>query len=206
MAHDRPFDPHADTTVLLQAAVDGDGPSLGWLVVHLSPLLVAQARWRLQGPLARAVEPEDLVQDAWLVALPRLHELVPREGRRTPVLLRFLATTIVHRVNNLARERLRRGESGSGPHPADAALDPRTGVVTAAVRAEQRRQLLATIDELEPIDREVLLLRGVEQRAQATTAQLLGISGDAVAMRFARALGRLRAQLPAALCDDLAGA
>ena len=209
MAHDPDSDPdadpRADTTVLLQAAVDGDGASLGWLVAHLSPLLVAQARWRLQGTLARAVEPEDLVQDAWLVALPRLRELVPRAGRRTPVLLRFLATTIVHRVNNLARELLRRGPVGAPSVGPEASPDPHTGVVTAAVRAEQRRQLLATIDALEPIDREVLLLRGVEQRSQATTAELLGIRGDAVAMRFARALDRLRAQLPASLCDDLAG-
>lgn len=205
MAHDPDSDPRADTTVLLQAAVDGDGTSLGWLVAHLSPLLVAQARWRLQGPLARAVEPEDLVQDAWLVALPRLRDLVPREGRRTPVLLRFLATTIVHRVNNLARELLRRGPGTGASVGPEASPDPRTGVVTAAVRAEQRRQLLATIDALEPIDRQVLLLRGVEQRSQATTAELLGIRGDAVAMRFSRALDRLRAQLPASLCDDLAG-
>lgn len=198
-------EPDADTTVLLQAAVDGDTTSLGWLVAHLSPLLVAQARWRLLGPLARAVDAEDLVQDAWLVALPRLRELVPRDGRRTPVLLRFLATTIVHRVNNLARDLLRRGAVPSAAAPAESSPDPRTGVVTAAVRAEQRQQLLATIDALEPIDREVLLLRGVEQRSQATTSQLLAISGDAVAMRFSRALERLRAQLPASLCDDLAG-
>jgi DNA-directed RNA polymerase specialized sigma24 family protein len=93
-------------------------------------------------------------------------------------------------------------------HPAAGALDgadERTGVVTAAVRDEQRRQLLATIEALEPIDREVLLLRGVEQRSQATTAALLGIGGDAVAMRFSRALARLRAQLPAALFADLGG-
>lgn len=195
--------PNSDTSLVLQAAIAGDHDSLGWLVAHLSPLLLAQARWRLAGGLAKAVEPEDLVQDAWLVALPRLHELVPREGRMTPVLLRFLATTIVHRVNNLAREVLRRGATGVVA-PADGPADERTGVVTAAVRAEQRRQLLTTIEALDPIDRDVLLLRGVEQRSQATTAELLGIRGDAVAMRFGRALARLRSQLPDSLLDDLA--
>ncbi|MBL8735690.1 MAG: sigma-70 family RNA polymerase sigma factor [Planctomycetes bacterium] len=195
--------PNSETSVVLQAAIDGDADSLGWLVAHLSPLLLAQARWRLHGGLARHVEPDDLVQDAWLVALPRLGELVPRDGRRTPVLLRFLATTILHRVNNLAREVLRKKVPAA---PSAAPADPRTGVVTAAIRAERRTHLLATIEQLEPIDRDVLLLRGVEQRSQATTAELLGIQGDAVAMRFSRALRRLRDQLPASLLEELGGA
>lgn len=197
--------PNSDTSVVLQAAIDGDVDSLGWLVAHLSPLLLAQARWRLHGGLARRLEPDDLVQDAWLAALPRLGELVPRDGRRTPVLLRFLATTILHRVNNLARDVLRKGEPAAAV-ASESAVDHRTGVVTAAIRAERRSQLLATIEQLEPIDREVLLLRGVEQRSQATTAELLGIQGDAVAMRFSRALRRLRDQLPASLLDELGGA
>lgn len=199
-------DPNADTSVVLRAAVDGDHDSLGWLVAHLSPLLLAQARWRLAGGMVHTIDAEDLVQEAWLVALPRLRELVPREGRLLPVLLRFLATTIVHRVNNLVRDTLRRGSGSAGELATERTPDERTGVVTAAVRAEQRRQLLSTIESLEPIDREVLLLRGVEQRSQATTAALLGISGDAVAMRFSRALDRLRAQLPSSLLGDLGAA
>lgn len=198
-------DQRGDTSVQLRAAIGGDRDSLGWLVAHLSPLLVAQARWRLGRALANAVEPEDLVQEAWLVALPRLHELEPRNGRMTPVLLRFLATTIVHRVNNLAREALRnRGAAAPMTAGSDGVVDERSGVVTAAIRAEQRGQLLGTIEALEPIDRDVLLLRGVEQRSQQTTAEVLGIGVDAVAMRFSRALARLRAHLPASLYDDLA--
>lgn len=199
-----PSDSRGDTSLFLQAAIEGDRDSLSWLVAHLSPLLLAQARWRLGANLARTCDPEDLVQEAWLVALPRLRELRPRDGRATPVLLRFLATTILNRVNNLARDALRRGTAGASDPAAIDPSDQRTGVVTAAVRAEQRRQLLTTIDALEPIDRDVLLLRGVEQRSQATTAELLGIEGAAVAMRFSRALGRLREHLPGSLLDDLA--
>ncbi len=199
-----PYDPSYDTSVQLRNAVDGDRDSLGWLVAHLSPLLLAQARWRLAGGTVHTIDAEDLVQEAWLVALPRLRELVPREGRLTPVLLRFLATTIVHRVNNLVRESLRRGPSYAGEGATEGTPDDRTGVVTAAVRAEQRRQLLATIEALEPGDREVLLLRGVEQRSLATTAELLGITDAAVTMRYTRALARLRDKIPGSLLDDLA--
>lgn len=85
-----------------------------------------------------------------------------------------------------------------------APVDHATAVVTAAVRAEQRRHLRNAIDALEPIDRQVLILRGVEQRTLRTTGELLGITGDAVSMRFGRALARLRSLLPDALLDDLA--
>ncbi|MBL8724435.1 MAG: sigma-70 family RNA polymerase sigma factor [Planctomycetes bacterium] len=202
-----PPDPHSNTTLHLAAAIAGDMSSLGWLVAHLSPLLLAQARWRLGATLRSACDPEDLVQDAWLVALPRLRDLMPRDGRTTPVLLRFLATTIVQRVNNLARDLLRRrgtGGAAAGHDPA-AVTAAQTGVVTAAVRHELREALLVTIDSLDARDREVLLLRGVEQRSLQTTAELLGVSTDAVSMRFARALARLRQHLPSALADDLAG-
>lgn len=194
---------HGDTSKHVQAALRGDQGSLAWLVTHLSPLLLAQARWRLGTALAHVCEPDDLVQEAWLAAVPKLRELTARDGRVTPVLLRYLATSIVHRVNNLARATLR-GEADVAATPSPSALPAdQTGVVSAAVRAEQRMALLSTIDALDPIDRDVLILRAIEQRSQQTTAELLGISQDAVAMRLSRALARLRERLPEALARDL---
>jgi RNA polymerase sigma-70 factor (ECF subfamily) len=199
-------DPSGQTSVQLRAALAGDEASLGWLVQHLSPLLYAQARWRLGGLLGHACDPDDLVQDAWLVALPHLHELQPRDGRATPVLLRFLSTTILNRINNLAKAQLRHGGAvhDAGTTGAATGVAERiTGVVTAAVREERRRLVLEAIDALDPIDREVLLLRAVEQRSGRTTAELLRISVDAVAMRYGRARQRLRARLSDSLLGEL---
>lgn len=198
--------PSGQTSVQLRAALAGDEESLGWLVQHLSPLLYAQARWRLGSLMGHVCDPDDLVQDAWLVALPRLHELPRRDGRATPVLLRFLSTTILNRINNLAKMQLRRGSSIDDAGATDAAAglsQSITGVVTAAVRAERRQLVLESIDALDPIDREVLLLRAVEQRSARTTAELLHISVDAVAMRYVRARQRLRARLPDTLLREL---
>lgn len=197
-------DPHDQTSAHVRRSIAGETDSTEWLVARLSPYLVAQARWRLGGLIGRSCDPEDLVQEAWLVALPRLGELTPRDGRLTPVLLRFLATTILHRTNNLARQELRRpGSVHSTTEPLASELSAAvTGIVSAAIREERRQTVLLAIDELEPMDREVLLLRGVEQRSGATTAELLGITIDAVAMRFARARERLRARLPDSLFDE----
>jgi RNA polymerase sigma factor (sigma-70 family) len=180
-------------------------------VARLSPLLLAQAAWRLKPPLRALYDPEDLVNDAWAVALPRLGELEAHGGRHTPTLLKFLATTMLFRVNNLMRKHLR-GEPLPRPHrgtPGDSTEtlarlpDERSGVVTAAVRAETRNMVLACMGELDPRDREVLLLRGIEQQSNQAAALLLGLSPETVKKRYQRALERLRARLPGSIFEEL---
>ena len=56
---------------------------------------------------------------------------------------------------------------------------------------------------MEPRDREVLVLRGIEQRENQEVAAQLGIDGDAASTRYRRALQRLRDRLPAVLSSDL---
>jgi RNA polymerase sigma-70 factor (ECF subfamily) len=196
---------HTQTSTKLRDAVAGDRQSLGWLVARLSPALVALARLRLGPALRREHDPDDLVQDAWLTVLPRLAQLPARDGRLTPVLLRFLATVILNRTNNLRKRQLRRrslAEHGEvAAHEVQAEV---TGVVTAAVRQEQRELVLAAIEQLEEGDREVLFLHGLEQHSNAVVAQLLGIRPEAASMRYVRALERLRRQLPGSVFDDLA--
>jgi len=200
-------DPNSVTSANVRRAFAGDGPSLGWLVEHLSPLLVAQARWRLGPALRRHYDPDDLVGDAWLAALPNLATLPARDGRCTPVLLRFLSTAIFNRVNNLVKKHLRRTADpeaqGSGCQPSPIPPDAVTGVVTAAIRAERRALVLDAIEGLDAKDREILLMRGVEQRANSTVAEFLGLTPSAAAMRYQRALERLRAQLGSSIFDEL---
>ena len=201
------------TTLQLRRAVEGDTRSLAWLVSRLSPLLFAQARYRLGPSLARRVEPGDLVNDVWLVALPRLGDLRARGGRLTPFLLRFLGTSLLHRTNKLLQAELRsRPAADLAPAPAEDAPGhgdleqvpaETTGVVTAAVHRELHGVVLGCLDELEPRDREVLLLRGVEQHSNRTVAMLLGLSPQAAAVRYHRALKRLRERLPGSVFDEL---
>ena len=75
------------TSLHLRQAVGGCADSLAWLVRRLSPLLIVQAEYRLGPDLRRVYDPEDLVDEVWVVALPRLGELSARDGRYTA--LRF---------------------------------------------------------------------------------------------------------------------
>jgi RNA polymerase sigma-70 factor (ECF subfamily) len=61
-----------------------------------------------------------------------------------------------------------------------------------AVEARERVELLSrAIDQLKDTDREVLLLRHVEDLGHAEIACLLGVSEEAARQRYGRALDRL---------------
>lgn len=199
------------TTLHVRRAVDGTSESLEWVVERLSPLLLALASYRLPPSLRRACDPQDLVNETWMVALPRLADLQPREGRLTPVLLKFLTSTLLLRLNNLIRKQVRRARRKPGDTsstdkvdttPSELA-DHTRGVVTRVVHREIEGRVLHTLDQLPETDREVILLRGIEQQDNRTVATLLGLEPAAVSMRYHRALERLRGQLPGSVFEEL---
>jgi RNA polymerase sigma-70 factor, ECF subfamily len=67
----------------------------------------------------------------------------------------------------------------------------------AAVRAEQILQVQEAVNSLEPLDREVVALRHFEQLTRGETAGVLGISEEAGAKRYIRALKKLKSNLAA---------
>lgn len=199
------MDADALTTLHVRRARAGDLESLAWLAQRFQPLLRAQARYRLGRFGARALEPDDLVGEVWAVALPKLAALDTRDGRATPVVLRFLSTTLLQLANNHVRKSLRRGDA---PRADD--VDALAGLSDAGRRVlsevgarEESRALQAAIDELAERDREVVLLRGIEQLSNADAAALLGETPNAVSLRYRRALERLRARLPGSVFDEL---
>jgi len=194
-----------DTSLHLQRARSGEAPSLAWIVARFSPLLLAQARYRLGRLPSGLCEPDDLVQDVWLTTLPRLPNLPERGGRHTPVLVRFLATALLNRCRTLAQKHLW-GKPARQPLPDDEAAVPtsdQTDVVSRAVRDELGITVRNAIEQLDDADREVLVLRGIEQNATATVAMLLGTSPEAVSTRYRRALQSLRARIPRSLFDEI---
>ena len=62
----------------------------------------------------------------------------------------------------------------------------------AAIRAEAKRQLEDALENMDPLDREVLALRHFEQMTNVEIARVLGISETAASNRFVRALKRLK--------------
>ena len=80
---------------------------------------------------------------------------------------------------------------------ASMLLGRMTSPSNAAVRAEQTLQVQEAVNSLEPLDREVVALRHFEQLTRAETAVVLGISEEASAKRYIRALKKLKSILAA---------
>jgi RNA polymerase sigma factor (sigma-70 family) len=203
-----------ETTLRVRKALDGDEESLGWIIGHFHPLLVLQAGRRLPADLLPGISALDLAEQVWLVFLgkPRRRELKlrPREGRFTPVLLRYLSTILL----NLLRDRLRAlkpsatlpsaAEDGSGVcEPVD---DRARGVTSEILARERSDAVLRALQGLPPGTREILILRGVEGQAHKDIARELGITEENARVRYKRAIQELRGLLPQSLLDEISDA
>ena len=65
----------------------------------------------------------------------------------------------------------------------------------AAIRHELQDRLRAALEEMDPLDREVLALRHFEELGNNEVAEILGITKDAASKRHVRALKRLKETL-----------
>ena len=70
-----------------------------------------------------------------------------------------------------------------------------TSPTQAAVRAELQLQLQEALNSMDPVDREVVVLRHFEELNNVETAQVLGIETSAASKRYMRAIRRLKAIL-----------
>jgi RNA polymerase sigma-70 factor (ECF subfamily) len=201
----------AETTVHVRRARDGDDEALAWVVRRFSPVLLAQARYRIGPQLAAVADPEDLVNDVWVVALGRLREIPSRGGRFTPVLMRFLSTTLLHRLQALLRKHIRgkparvvaeADGTGRDPDPLAGIAALTRGVVTRVVEHEHEAAVSEALEALGDADREIIVLRGIEQNASQAVAAQLGIEETAARVRYHRALKRLRAALPKSIFSE----
>ena len=199
------------TTVHVHRARDGSQDSLAWLVARFSPLLHAQATYRLRGALRQVYDPEDLVADVWATVLPRLGGLQERANRLTPVMLKFLSTTLLHKANHLIEQHLARprqvraadAPAISGGDLLDRLPAEVAHASTVAQRDEAFTVLHAVLAELDQKDQEVIVLRGIEQHANDEVAGLLGVTPGAVTRRYQSALKKLRVRLPGSILDEL---
>ena len=157
------------------------------------------------------VDPDDIVAEAWLVALRRRADLVLDDDRTTARLLSFLGTTILHIVNRRITEIARRGRREAPPRAAgDDARDPLDeleATVTGAVTKASRDEVGAALDEclasLPEKDRVVVLLRAVEGLSNQEAAEEIGEPATTVSHRYRRALEKLRRIVPNSFLDEL---
>jgi RNA polymerase sigma-70 factor (ECF subfamily) len=194
-----------DDQELLRRALDGDEPALAALFDGHRDRLRKMIRLRLDRRLSSRVDSSDVLQDAYLDVRRRISEYA-RDPSAMPfhLWLRLVAgqrLTDVHR-HHLGSQMRDAGKEVSlhrGPYPrADSVslaaqlLGKMTSASQAAIRVEHKLIVQEALNNMDPIDREVLALRHFEHLSNDETAQVLGLSRSAASQRYIRALKRLK--------------
>jgi RNA polymerase sigma-70 factor (ECF subfamily) len=189
-----------DTDQLLDDASRGDADARGQLLERHRDRLRRMIAVRLDRRLAARLDASDIVQDTLATAAARLDAyLRDRPVSFYPWLRRLAEERLAdaHRHHMRARRSVVRESPAGLPEDSVMALAERLLVVSdgasAGLRREERRALVRTaLERLSERDREVLVLRHLEQLSTAEAADVLGISESAVRVRLLRALQRLR--------------
>lgn len=193
--------PNASTHI--RKAQNGNQESLGWIFDYFTPLLELHATQKIGIYLRKTVDPRDLISDAWLVVLPRLSEIEPRDGHLAPVLMKFLASTITNKATNLMRRSCQTDAQLRTDDPADEHLvAAERDVVDHVVRSERENEMRRVIARLSSGERDLLAYRIIEDQPIKLIAMRLDESPNTIAQRCRRLLLRLREMLPDNIFDE----
>jgi len=207
----RPAITDAEELVLLACAGDEEARE-SLLVVHRERLRQMVAV-RMDQRLSARLDPSDVVQEALLDAAGKLPDYLrerpipfyPWLRRVTWEVLSKLHRKHLHsRKRSVVREQSR-GVALSDDSAFDMAcwlVDSGTSPSGRAVKEEMAGRLRAALEELGELDREVLILRYLEQLSSREIAAVLGITEGAVKVRHLRAVERLREVLDRDLEQD----
>jgi RNA polymerase sigma-70 factor (subfamily 1) len=184
---------------------------LGLLFVKSLSRLRSATHVRMDVKLSRRVSASDVIQETFLEATRRLDDYLRAPDMPFYLWLRFLALQRVktlhrHHVGAQARD-LRREVSAAGGSEQEAAgmdsLPSRGGSTPSQIfyRAEKKDILKEAVDGMDPLDREVIILRHFEQLSWAEAAHVSGIDETALRQRHCRALKKLKEILRPAAKD-----
>jgi len=196
-------DPSGETVRLLERLRGGDRQALVDLYQQHRERLRRMVEVRMDSRLRGRVDASDVLQDGFLDVATRLESYL-RNPKLPPFLwLRLIVSerlAIYHRRHLGARMQDVAQEVSLYHQPmpqassaalASMLLGRLTTPSKAAIRAERVLRVQEAINSLDALDREVVALRHFEQLSRAETAQVLGITEEAGAKRYIRALKKL---------------
>lgn len=193
--------PASDTEQLLQAVGRGDVRARDRLLERHRPKLRRLVAIRLDRRLAPRVDPSDVVQESLAEANARLSDFVRDRPLPFYPWMRRIAmdriTDAFRRHLSAGRRSINREErpelSGeSVAELADRLAAPTSGPSARLHRAERNGRVRAALQSLPEKEREVLVLRYLEDLSTADVASVMGVSESAIKMRLVRALQKLR--------------
>jgi RNA polymerase sigma-70 factor (ECF subfamily) len=194
----------SNNEVLLGRALGGDCGALAELFQRHRGRLEQMVRLRLDRRLQGRLDPGDVLQEAYLDVARRFPEYAANPALPFYLWLRLLTgqrLVDLHRQHLGAKMRnaglevsLYRGDfpRASSASLAELLLGRLTTASQAAIRAETQLRVQEALNAMDPIDREVLVLRHFEMLSNEEVAHVLDIKPSAAGNRHMRALKRLK--------------
>jgi RNA polymerase sigma-70 factor (ECF subfamily) len=199
-----PHGPDTNESERIRQAAAGDRQAWSDLLAAHRARLRRMVALRLDRRLQGRIDPSDVIQEAYIDATAGLAEFVERGEMPFFLWLRWLTgmkLNVIHRkhlgcqVRDAAREvSLDRSAFPTATTAALAAqlLGRQTSASQVAIRLERKVRLQEALDEMDPLDRDVLILRHIEELTNAETALTLGLQESAASKRYIRALRKLK--------------
>jgi RNA polymerase sigma-70 factor (ECF subfamily) len=189
------------TVRLLERVAQGDRQALDDLLAQHRPALKSFIEARLGPQFRKRFDSSDVVQEAQMEVARRMDDYLSR--RPMPFHL-WVRRTAYERLLTMRRAQLRKGrtpdrEAALPEHSSLLLARPLLAAAPTPSQAIEARELAdriaLAIDALDEADREVLLMRHVEDLPYEEIAGLLGIEAAAARKRYGRALIRLQKAL-----------
>lgn len=202
-----------DTERLLNLAVQGDVAARERLLDCFRVRLKRMIAVRLDPRLAARVDPSDVVQEALFEATRKLDDYLTKRPVPFYPWLRRLAWEQLLKVHEKHLRARRRSVAREERVPMDLS-DPSADLLAdrliasdsspsvRLIRDELRRRVRQALAGLPEPERDVLIMRYLEEMSNAEIASALDVSEGAVKMRHRRALNRLAAVLGNDLLGD----
>jgi RNA polymerase sigma-70 factor (ECF subfamily) len=187
----------------------GDRGTLAALFDRYRDRLRRMVELRIDACVRARLDASDVLQEAFLDVARDLDAYLANP-KLSPLL--WMRLHVGRRLTTLHRQHLGAKMRDAGmeislyrdalPEASSAALASmllgrHTSPTQAALRAERLLRIQEALNTLDPIDREVLALRHFEQLSRSKSAEVLGISQEAGAKRYFRALKWLKDVLSA---------
>ena len=188
---------------LVVKACDGDASAMAELFDHFRSRLRRMVEVRIDPRLNGRVDASDVLQETFLDVVQGAKDYAKHEDFPFFLWLRLMTGRRLmntHRQHlgaqkrNAAMEvnRARRAPDATSMSIANFLVGNMTSASRVIQREESRARLEAALEEMDPIDREVITLRHLEELSNNEIAQELGLSKAAASNRYVRALTRLK--------------
>jgi RNA polymerase sigma-70 factor (ECF subfamily) len=193
-----------DTPALVERAAQGDNQAWESLLSDNRMRLRRMVSLRMDRRLQGRIDPSDVIQESCVEAAQRLREYAKNPSVPFFVWLRWIVGQRLmeqHRrhLGAQGRDASRDVSLYQGNFPeattADLAANLLANITTpsqAAIRIEEQRRLQDALDSLDPINREILVLRHFEQLSNGEAAEVLELDKSTASKRYTRALIRLK--------------